>query len=183
MIGEGDDVLKDCYDGSLFKENPIISADPEAVTLLVYADGVNFVDTASNRPVKFTMFYFHVLNLRREYRSSLCSINLIMAVDTILIDLYGIDEFLKPIVEEVKVLQEGIELANERILQGTALGVSGDNAASHALGRFKEGFTANRACRRRNRKIDEIRCAYVDDLSLWRTPEEHDIQVERLGGS
>jgi len=179
MVGENDDVLRDVFDGSLFRNNPILSADPNALAILVYSDGVNFVDTASSRPVKLTMFYFILLNLLNAYRSRVSSINLLCAVETSLVNSYGLNEFLKPIVEDVKKLQQGVELPDGKNIKETALAFSGDNLASNEMGNFKCGFTAFKCCRRCNSTHNQIQCTVVDDVSLWRTPDQYNEQVEK----
>jgi len=137
MIGKDDGVLRDIFDGSLFKNNPILAEDPEAVAILGYTDGVNFVDTASSRPVKYTMFYYLV----KEYRSSLFPINFLMAVESSLVKTYGINELLRPFAEDIKKLQKGVDLPSGKNVKGTLVGFSGDNLASNEVGGFKEGFT------------------------------------------
>jgi len=91
--------------------------------------------------------YFSVLNVTDEVRSRLTSIYLLMAVDSILLDTYGIDEFLKPVVTDLKRLQEGVQLPDVNILFVTLLAIMGDSLAIHLFAGLKLGFVAYRPCR------------------------------------
>lgn len=50
------------------------------------------------------MFYFTLGNLAPRYRSHLSNIHLLAIVKSKMISLYGIDEILKPMIDDVKKL-------------------------------------------------------------------------------
>ena len=174
------DVLRGCFHGLLFQSNPFFCDNPDAIAVVLDFDEVNLVDTVSSRPRKMGMFYFSVLNVKDEVRSRLTSIYLLMAVDSILLDTYGIDEFLKPVVADLKRLQEGVQLPDGNILFGTLLAIMGDNLAIHLLAGLKLGFVAYRPCRYCKMILQDVRCKCTEDESALRTPEEYNEQVEVL---
>jgi len=180
LIPSSDDVIRGCFDGSLFEENPILSNNPDALAVVLYCDEVNLVDTASSRPVKYGMFYYTVLNIGEEHRSGLHAISLLMAVDYNLIVEYGMNQFVSVIVKDLLVLEDGLMLSNGNIIYGSVLAFMGDNLASHAVGGFKQGFTAFRICRYCYAISQDVQCKCAEELNLLRTPEQYDHQVEVL---
>lgn len=55
------------------------------------------------------MFYLIVGNVNPRYRSKLICINLLLAVESDLLNTYGMNEILKPIVDELKLFEIGVE--------------------------------------------------------------------------
>lgn len=173
-------IFKSYLDGSLAKNNELFKNKPDSLQILLYYDDVNYTDTASARPTKMGMFYFTIANIHPAYRSSLKYIYLLSAVDSDILQNYNISEILKPIVTDLKTLENGINSLNGDILYGTVSGFLGDNLASHKIGGFKEGFTADHSCRTCLVHRDLLRVMVREDKSLLRTQEQYDAQVEQL---
>jgi len=180
LVPSSDGIIRGCFDGSCFKDNPILFNNPDALVVVLYYDEVNLVDTASSRPVKYGMFYYTVLNIEEEHRSGLHAICLLMAVDCNLISEYGINQFLMVIVEDLLVLEDGLQLPDGNVVFGSLLVFMGDNAASHLVDGFKCGFTAHRVCRFCYSVLEDVRCMCIENLNNLRTPEQYDHQVETL---
>ena len=112
------------------------------------------------------MFYFTIGNMSPKYRSQLCNIQLVAIAKSTMISQYGMDEILKPFVNDLKKLvcwytyicnciifiiqEKGVEFCvngRQKTLYGTLAVVSADNLGSLLLGGFKESCTALRMCR------------------------------------
>lgn len=59
---------------------------------------------------KLGVFWWSLLNLRPEYRSSLRSIQLIGVVGAQLLKNRGVEAFLQPFVKDLERLMNGVEL-------------------------------------------------------------------------
>lgn len=97
------------------------------------------------------MFYF-LANVRPRYRSTLKSIQLLPVGKYEDIVKYGIDDFMAPLVEDIKTLYcNGLTVSVagvDRVLHGGLLAFVADNLAAHLVGGFKQSMSfALRICR------------------------------------
>ena len=56
-------------------------------------------------PYSVGLFYYTLGNLSPKYRSSLHSIQLLIAIKSNLLIKYGVDKVLQPVLEEIKQLE------------------------------------------------------------------------------
>lgn len=100
-----------------------------------------------------SLFYFQLANIYPEYRSKFKSTNLLAIVEYHYLKKYGVDEILKPFLEELITLGSDmgydIRIKNGIVrLRGALLAVIADTPASNLLGGYKEGVGgARRKCR------------------------------------
>ena len=172
-------VYKNYSDGSLYKDSELFKERPNSFQIHLYYDGVNFTDTASANPVKMGQFYFQIGNIHPQHNSKLKHIHLVMSVEQELIEEYSFAEILEPLINDIKKLENGIEI-NGSLEYGTITAFRGDNLASHQVGGYKEGFTAHRSCRTCMGSLEEIRVMIREDKSLLRTSEQYDKQIKKL---
>ena len=106
--------LDDFCDGSLFKTHPLFSLESNALQVVAYYDEVEVVNPIGSYVKKHKlgcMFYF-LANVRPQYLSTLKTIQLIAVGHYADITKYGIDEFMAPFVDDMKLLYcDGIEIS------------------------------------------------------------------------
>ena len=100
---------------------------------------------------KVSVFYWVLMNLPPKFRSSLRSIQLLGIVSSDLLKQRGVDTFLRPFLEDLNALLQGVTLTvrNEtRKWYGMLLNFAGDIPASNHVAGFKEGVGfSNLPCR------------------------------------
>lgn len=112
--------MNDFCDGQPFHNNPLFSSNPSALQIIAYYDA----QVASS-----------LGNIHPKYRSSLHTISLVSLATVPLIEKYGIDEILRPFVNDLNVLSTvGISVdvdGVEHIFNGGLLTFLGDILALH----------------------------------------------------
>jgi hypothetical protein len=146
------EVLSDYCDGDVFKSHPIFSKHTKSFQILLYYDDVEICNPLGSKKSihKLGIFYFTLANLRPKLRSKFTAIQLAIICKKSVIDEYSIDRVLRPLIEDIKKLEEGYEFhieSSKETYYGTIALISADNPASSALGGFKEGSSAYRYCR------------------------------------
>lgn len=101
-----DSELYDFCDGSFYKSHPLFGKNNIAIEVVAYYDELEVVNPLGSyvkRHKLGCMFYF-LANVRPQYRSTLKQMQLVAVGKHEDIVKYGIDEFMKPFVEDVKKL-------------------------------------------------------------------------------
>lgn len=149
-----DDQLGDFCDGSLFKTHPLFSEDPYALQVIPYYDELEVVNPIGSyiKKHKLGCLFFFLGNIRPQFRSTFKAIHLVAVARSTDIDTFGIDAFLLPIVEDLKILYcDGITVpvgGKECTFYGAVLAFLADTLAAHSLGGFKQSMSfALRVCR------------------------------------
>lgn len=103
---ETDGVLHDFCDGLLYKSHSMFSADSKSLQIIAYYDELEIVNPIGSyvKKHKLGCLFFTLGNIRPKYRSSLKAINLVSLSKHKNISKYGMDTFLSPFVEDLKVL-------------------------------------------------------------------------------
>lgn len=115
--------MGDYCDGEQFQEHPLFKEDPCALQIRIYYDDVEVCNALGSKTkkhklgkldkVKLTvnvhniytgLFYYSLGNIQPKYRSVCHAIQLLAVVRTALIEKYGINEILKPFMEDLKRL-------------------------------------------------------------------------------
>ena len=104
-----------------------------------------------------------------------------------LIEKYGIDEILKPFLDDLITLESigiPIKIKSEvKVFRGALLLFLADNLASHALGGFKESFSfAIRICLTCNATKDNYKTTFRSKQFELRTMDQHKSQCSLLFG-
>ena len=181
--------LTDFCDGSIFESHSVFSSDPNALQIVAYYDEVEVVNPIGTYIKKHKlgcMFYF-LANVRPQYRSTLRSIQLVAVGKHEDILKYGIDNFLLPFVEDLKVLYcNGITVSVggiERVLHGSLLAFLADNLAAHFVGGFKQSMSfALRICRGCMITREQSQECFQESCCLLRTAQTHFEQCSLLVG-
>ena len=177
---ETDGVLHDFCDGLLYKSHPMFSVDSKSLQIIAYYDELEVVNPIGSyvKKHKLGCLFFTLGNIRPKYRSSLKAINLVSLSKHENISKYGMDTFLSPFVEDLKVLYcDGIEVSighNKHVLFGGLLAFLADNLAAHAVGGFKESMSfALRICRTCMVTATESSSCFTESSCQLRNPETH----------
>ena len=126
-------------------------------------------------------------NIRPQYRSTLKAINLVAVAKYEDIVTYGLDAYLLPFVDDLKVLYcDGITTrigAIEHRFYGGLLAFLADNLAAHAVGGFKQSMSfALRICRTCMITGPKSQTCFSEDCTQLRDPDTHFSQCELLDG-
>ena len=183
------DVLGDFCDGSLFQTHPIFSSDPYALQIIPYYDELEVVNPIGSyvKRHKLGCLFFFLGNVRPQYRSTFKAIHLVAVARSEDINTYGIDTFLSPFVEDLKVLYcDGITVSvngEEHTFYGAVLAFLADTLAAHCLGGFKESMSfALRVCRSCMTTTQQMQNVFVESSCTLRTPETYLQQCTLLTG-
>lgn len=133
---------------------------------------------------KIVFVYFSLGNLEVKSRSALKHIHLVAMFYNHQVQSYGLNVLLEPILNELKLLEAGIEFylkGENKLVFGTLSAFPADNLASHAVGGFKLGFANGfRKCRYCLVSDDEMQDNLSDCKLKYRTAIEHDLQCSGL---
>ena len=100
-------VLGDYCDGTQFAAHRIFKDNPSALQVILYYDDVEVANPLGSSATvhKLGLFYFSLGNLKPRLRSTTDSIQLVAVVKCDFLNKYGVDEILKPFVEDIKKLE------------------------------------------------------------------------------
>lgn len=131
---------------------------------------------------KIGAFYLYVDNIPLKHRSRLSNIMLVALVNANFVSgkSYGIDHAIQIIVNALKEFEDGVMLPSGKYVFGTLIAVIGDNKGLHALGGFKEGFTARRPCRFCFATLDKVQAMTRELKDLLRDPVSYKEQCDKV---
>lgn len=135
----------DVWDGKYLKCHPLfIRHNGHILCIQVYMDEVETGNPLGRKKGKHKVcvFYWTLMNLPPIYRSTLRSIQLLGIVSCDLLKERGVDVFLKPFIDDLLRLRDGITLTIRNVSRkwyGILLHFVGDMPASNFVGGFKEG--------------------------------------------
>lgn len=174
-------------DGSSFKNNILFQTHPHALQIILYLDEVQICDPIGSYVYnnKLVFVYFTLGNLKPEHRSSFSNIFLISIYYCHLADMYTTNRMLKPIIDDIKKLEDGYEMiinGESETIYGTLSVLTADNLSSHDVGGLKKSFSDKvfRLCRFCLGIKNEIQCFFCDSNFIPRTKEIHSRHVEAL---
>ena len=184
-----DNTLEDFCDGELFKAHPLFSLDPMALQIIAFYDEVELCNPLGThvKKHKLGIVFFTLGNIHPTYRSTLRTIQFVLAATCPVIENYGLDIILKPFIDDLQILaSDGIAVSiggEEKVFRGALLVFLADNLASHSLGGFKESFSfAMRICRTCMITSSCYKNQYdLSSISL-RSTESHEAQCSQLNG-
>ena len=148
-----DAALRDFSHGTIYRSHPFFSKSDKRLRIHLYNDEYEVVNPLGSKRLlhKVSGFYFLLGNLLPKYRSRLRDIHLTILVRYKLVQKYGYEPILKPLIEDLLKLQvEGVDVRIDDHLhniKGTLVLVSADNLTAHALAGFSCSFSNGRICR------------------------------------
>ena len=186
-----DDSLVDyLHHGSIFKDHPVFSTYANALQIIAYYDELEVTNPIGLyvNTHKLGCSFFTLGNIHPKYRSSFKAIFLVAVARTADIDRYGIDPFLRPFVNDLKILYlDGITLnashSHPVVYFGALTAFLADTVAAHKLGGFKGSVSfANRICRSCMATKNSAQSFFDESHFELRTPELHEVQCQSLEG-
>ena len=183
LLPQEECVMEDFTDGTFVHTHPLFSIDDRSLKILLYYDDVNVVNPLTNKVHKIGFFYYQLANICCKHSSKLKSIHLFSTCKVNYIKKYGIDEILKPLVEELKILAGDcgypFQVAGGHLyLRGSVLAVLADTPASQSLGGYKEGVGG--ACRKCMRDWETTQEHFTEEEFLLRDHTLHEQQLSDI---
>ena len=122
----------DICDGSFYKDDSFFKEHSDALKLIIFHDQLEICNPLGSRAKKHKvyMYYYTLANLNLRFRSKHCAVRLIAICNASLIKKYGIDEVLAPIIEDLKLLYDGVEMdvgGKREVVYGKVVACTGDN--------------------------------------------------------
>ncbi|XP_066509129.1 uncharacterized protein [Hoplias malabaricus] len=180
-VSDGD-TLTDFTDGSFSKKKHVLLCCRKSDKLLklqLYTDEFEILNSLGSKKLihKIACFYFVVGNLPLKYRSQLQNIHVSVLVRNKLLQKYGYEPILQPLIRDLIELQnKGISVSVEgqtHVLKGALFSISADNLSAHSLAGFSACFSHGFICRFCMCHHDNM-CDSTDESSCsLRTPDDH----------
>ena len=183
-----DDCLEDFCDGDLFQcRHELFSSDPHALQIIGYFDELEITNPlgAYVKKHKVGVVSFFLGNIHPKYRSRLCAVNLVAVAKVHVIEKYGINEILKPFVEDLNQLATvGVSVnisCGNRTFKGALLAFLADTQAAHLVGGFKKSVgLAYRMCRTCMATSDSFKVHFNSTCFTLRDTTTHKQQCSNL---
>ena len=140
--------LKDINDGSLRKTNEFFIANPGALGLLFYSDGVELKNPlgSARGTYKVVQVFFTLIDIPKYQRCQIDRLQLVMVFREALLKKYSYSVIYKRLVDDLLKLEEGVLIDHRRVKFGLLL-YAADNLEAHQLGGFSKCFSSNSICR------------------------------------
>lgn len=143
MLLASSDDLSDIHDGSIFQNHALFSTDPSAIQLIFFQDDVEMGNSLgpSGGMYKILHMAYTVGNLFPWNRSKVDPIQLALLCKDEDVAYFGLPRIMKPVVDELKEIEEiGVEIRGEMV-KGSILVMLGDNLGTHIIGGYTAGFS------------------------------------------
>jgi hypothetical protein len=178
-----DGYLHDFKDGSAWKKNQFFIDNPDALTGQLYSDAVELDNPlgASKGVHKALNVYFSLVDIPKSLRSK--TDNIFLVLTALEKDLKEKKEenyacFFKPLVEDLKKLESGVQIGGKTIKMGLIC-YSADNLEASVIGGFSQCFSSNdvcRICHKQHKDLQDISGIPKDvggpersTMQLWQT--------------
>ena len=135
----------------LLKENEYFQENPEAFNIILYSDAIEIKNVlgAAKGSYKIVQVYYSLCEIEKSQRSKIDRIQLVMIYKEKLLKTYDLKLILKPLVEDLKKLEIGVDVKIP-VIRRVKCGVlcySADNLEAHLLGGFSGNFSSKDVCR------------------------------------
>ncbi|CAL1293885.1 unnamed protein product, partial [Larinioides sclopetarius] len=139
-------ILSDFIDGTVYTSNDFFKSD--SLKILLYQDSFETVNPLGSGKTKHKILaiYYTLGNIYPWFRSKVEPLQLVLLCRQRDFDFFGHEAVLRPLVEDLKSLEEGIN-DKGKVIQGSLLAIIGDNLGSHCIGGFVESFSSTYSCR------------------------------------
>jgi len=171
--------LFDFQDGQIFKNDSYFKDHHEAVALVIFHDEVEVCNPLGSKAGKhkLDMYYYTIANLSPKFRSRHCAVRLLAIAKSTLVKSYGVDCMLKPIVNDLMILYNGVDLMYEnKILRvyGKVIACTGDTLGQHLWAGFKEGVgVAFSKCRHCHCDFESMQTSFREENFVLRNKVNH----------
>lgn len=184
-----DNYLEDFCDGSVYRNHDIFSSSPLALQIIGYYDELEISNPlgAYVKRNKVGVVFLMLANIPPKFRSRLNAINLAIVAKFTDVEKYGINEILKPFVQDLNILSSrGINVTIDNVIRnykGALLAFVADTAASHLVGGFKKSVgSAYRMCRTCMATTDSFKVNFNSNDFQLRSTTVHLTHCSQLSG-
>lgn len=139
-----DNVLSDYTDGRVFKDN-VYFKDDNKLKLFLYTDSFETVNPlgSGKKKHKILAVYYTLGNIFKWFRSKVDPLQLVLLCRQVHFDYFGQELIFRPLITDLKKLENGILLNSGEFIEGSVFVVIGDNLGSHCIGGFTENFNSS----------------------------------------
>ena len=138
-------------DGKLYKTNDFFALNPEALSLLLYSDGVEIVNPlgSARGTYKIVQIFYTLVDIPKHQRSKIDRLQLIMVFREALLKKYSYSVIYKKLVNDLRKLETGIfvRAPEPKLIKVGLLLHAADNLEAHQIGGFSKCFSSNSICR------------------------------------
>ncbi|XP_034939465.1 uncharacterized protein [Chelonus insularis] len=173
-------VYRTVLDGSYYRENEFFRNNKNSLAISLYYDDVGITNPsgASSKNQKLAMFYWTLLNIKPELRSSNNTVQLYAIVKTIYLkEPNALEKILRPFIDDIEILRtEGLNMYVNGVrknYKGSLLNILGDTPASALMAGFKESVAAYRPCRLCMVTKDVLKLNPFENEQLLRNKDLH----------
>ncbi|XP_043198429.1 uncharacterized protein LOC122368505 [Amphibalanus amphitrite] len=155
--------------------------DDETLLLAIYYDGFQVGNPLGNKAKQHALGAIYCSIVNTEYRGKIDEILFVLLFQEILLKKYSWEQILKPLLEEVRVLEaEGIVLNGKHFRVRLSV-VLGDNLGIHTIAGFSANFAGGpMMCRFCHGTKEEIRTKTHEREFRLRTREDYDASIRVL---
>ena len=182
-------VLFDFQDGELFQNDQYFKDHKEAIALIIYHDEIEVCSRLGSKAGKhkLDLYYYTVANLSPKFRSRHCAVRLLAIAKSTMVKKYGVNSILKPIVDDLKTLYNGVDLTYGNIIgkvYGKVLVCTGDTLGQHLWAGFKEGVGVSfQKCRHCYIDFDTMQTMFEEDERTLRTKASYEREADIIENS
>lgn len=159
--------------GNRFQSFKDFFQNKQKILIQLYYDDFEVARVLGSKTIihKVGAIYFSIINCPDFLKSNLHNIFLVsLFYVNDLVNEFNINAVLKPIVDDVKVMEEsGIEIKDQSILYGTIINLSHDNLAANDLIGFTKSFSATFFCRFCSMPHDQTKISSRENSHLIRS--------------
>lgn len=171
--------------GEIFQKNELFKLHPNSLQIQMAMDEVEIANPIGSKATlyKLLIVYFSLANVPEKYRSKLSNINVLMICnsDDIKTNYTDINDVLRPIVRELKYLENTGIIVNSNIrLFGTLTRLSADNLGYNQVLGLSESFNTSHFCRICVCKQDECKKLCEEVPSKIRNKEMYNGNIETV---
>ncbi|KAG0429102.1 hypothetical protein HPB47_023966 [Ixodes persulcatus] len=144
-------VLQDITDGDFLSQQLLRQEDSETPTifLLLNSDELELSNPlgAAAGSHKILVVYFSVINIHPRHRSKLRAVHLLLLVRYPMVNKYGLDRVLAPLIQDLNYVHEHGVHAQGKHFNVVTVAFTGDNLSMHKMAGLQCCFSSGRICR------------------------------------
>lgn len=171
-------------DESRYKIENWWKENDESFHIKLYSDEVDMCDGLGSKysgQQKLLMIYASLTDIDPVYQSQLLFNFLVGIVRAEDVKRCGINRILRPIVDDIKLLEEKVDGPDDTIIKAGLFATIGDNLSQNGTCGLKESFGKTlHCCRFCLADLTQIQTLTEERLDLIRNPKEHGRQVSEI---
>lgn len=161
-------VYDDFCCASNFKKTQLFM-DKKTIQIKLMIDEFELCDPLKHKTHKICGIYFSINNIPPKYRSRVEHIYLVALIKHEIVKQYGYNTIFRPIVDDLKLLEEQGIRTEYGILKGVLINILFDNAGGNALFGLPESFNADYCCRLCKITKKEMQSTFKENKKLLRS--------------